>query len=650
MRKCTLHGTQKTSGTRLMCTQPAEFMSAVSCTNVLMSNEGFKVSSSIAYPIELFYAALLRSVYREVRKIETGNGVKMELRQNEQFLKKAYNKALLPCVLSVLSGNINILADGILVGQKLGTNALAAINFSLPVYLVLCIAGSFVVSGTAIRASDAIGKNQNEKAQSLYRMSIFWCTAISVIITIFGLLFLKPLSLLLCSDADVMPLVMEYSGVTLAGALPKILIYIPFWFLRLDGRNGQVTLMMTAMGVGNVVLDVLFLYALDMGVFGAALASVLSTAAACVLGFVKLCDKKSGFKFGFCVKAEGVKFSETAKAGSPSAANNLFQTLRVSVINALLLRYCGSETVAAFTAVNCICAFAESVTSGVPQAASAMLGIYSGEHDNESTRLLMKRQLKSGIPCALIFSAVIIFGADLISLAYGLNISLRFAFACLSLGIIPALVNCVLSGFYNVSGQNLRANSIIFLRVFLMPCASLFALLDLGHSPWLFLFLGEILTLILWFIATGISHKNRSRFLLLNNSLEKSGNVINFSVSGDAENICDASGRITDFCADNGMSPKQIMRISLALEEIMILITDKNEMAVEFDLRVYFLQGVIGIRIRYGGNDFNPLTYADNDEEYLGIRLIESICEQAIYQRTFGTNTVQIFVEGGGSA
>ncbi len=630
-----------------MCTQPAEFMSAVSCTNVLMSNEGFKVSSGIAYSIELFYAALLRSVYREVRKIETRNGVKMELRQNEQFLKKAYNKALLPCVLSVLSGNINILADGILVGQKLGTNALAAINFSLPVYLVLCIAGAFVVSGTAIRASDAIGKNQNEKAQSLYRMSIFWCTAISVIITIFGLLFLKPLSLLLCSDADVIPLVMEYSGVTLAGALPKILIYIPFWFLRLDGRNGQVTLMMTVMGVGNVVLDVLFLYALDMGVFGAALASVLSTAAACILGFVKLCDKKSGFKFGFCVKAEGVKFSETAKAGSPSAANNLFQTLRVSVINALLLSYCGSETVAAFTAVNCICAFAESVTSGVPQAASAMLGIYSGEHDNESTRLLMKRQFKSGIPCALIFSAVIIFGADLISLAYGLNISLRFAFACLSLGIIPALVNCVLSGFYNVSGQNLRANSIIFLRVFLMPCASLFALLHLGHSPWLFLFLGEILTLILWFIATGISHKNRSRFLLLNNSLEKSGNVINFSVSGDAENICDASGRITDFCADNGMSPKQIMRISLALEEIMILITDKNEMAVEFDLRVYSLQGVIGIRIRYGGNDFNPLSYADNDEEYLGIRLIESICEQAIYQRTFGTNTVQIFVEGG---
>ncbi|MDE7121029.1 MAG: hypothetical protein K2O42_02590, partial [Oscillospiraceae bacterium] len=127
----------------------------------------------------------------------------LELKQNEQFLRKAYNKALIPCILSVLSGNINILADGILVGQRLGTNALAAINFSLPVYLVLCIMGSFIVSGTAICASDAIGNNQIENAKKLYHMSIFWCTAVSVLITILGLLFLKPISIFLCSDENV---------------------------------------------------------------------------------------------------------------------------------------------------------------------------------------------------------------------------------------------------------------------------------------------------------------------------------------------------------------------------------------------------------------------------------------------------------------
>ena len=420
----------------------------------------------------------------------------VSLEQNEQFLKKAYGKALIPCILSILSGNINILADGILVGQRLGTDALAAINFSLPVYLVLCIAGSFIVSGTAICAAEAIGNHQSSKAQELYKMSVFWCVLISAVITAAGLLCIKPLAGLLCSQEEVSPLVMEYVGVTLAGTLPKILIYVPFWYLRLDGRNRQVTWMMLVMGVGNVLLDLLFLYVFDMGVFGAALASVAATALSCLLGFVWLCGKKSSFPLGMCVACKGISFVRIAKAGSPSASNNLFQTLRVMVVNILLLQSGGSELVAAFTAVNCISAFEESVTGGVPQAASAMLGIYSGEHDNQSARLLLARQIKSGIPYCLLFSAAILAGADLIADAYGLTKPLGFAFLCMSLGMIPALCNCILSGYYNVSGYVMWANAIIFLRTFVMPCASLFVLCRQSFIPWWFLFTGEILLVI----------------------------------------------------------------------------------------------------------------------------------------------------------
>lgn len=573
-----------------------------------------------------------------------------ELEQNEHFLKKAYNKALIPCMLSILSGNINILADGILVGQRLGTDALAAVNFSLPVYLVLCIAGSFLVSGTAICGADAIGKNKNEKAQKLYQMGIFWCVAISLMITAAGLLWLKPLAGFLCPEKQISPLVMIYSGVTIAGALPKILIYIPFWYLRLDGRNEQVTWMMLLMGGGNVLLDVLFLYVFDMGVFGAALASVLATAAACFLGFIRLCDKKSSFSFGICYASREVSFGAIAKAGSPSAFNNLFQTLRVTVINMLLLSYGGSEMVAAFTAVGCISAFSESVTAGVPQAASAMLGIYNGERDNKSARLLLVREVKSGVPYCLLFSLLILAGADLVAKGYGLSSSLKFPFFCLALGMIPALLNCILAGYYNVSGHVLWANAIILLRVFLMACCSLILVCHFGKNPWWFLFLGELFTLLIWLLAAGIYHcfyPQYSPFLLMDNELEQSGKVINFSVKGEAEEICEASSKITFFCEENGMLPKQVMRISLAMEEIMTLITTVNTSEkVEFDLRVYSLSEKIGIRIRYSGKEFNPLYYEAGEEEdmYMGIRLIENMVEHTMYYRTFGMNMVQIFI------
>ncbi|MCI8873025.1 MAG: hypothetical protein HFH51_09265 [Lachnospiraceae bacterium] len=587
----------------------------------------------------------------------------VSLEQNEQFLKKAYGKALIPCMLSILSGNINILADGILVGQRLGPDALAAINFSLPVYLVLCIVGSFLVSGTAICAAEAIGNNQSDKAQELYKLSVFWCVFISAVVTAAGLLCIKPLIGLLCFEEAVSPLVMEYVGVTLAGTLPKVLIYIPFWYLRLDGRNSQVTWMMLVMGAGNIILDVLFLYVFDMGVFGAALASVVATALSCLLGFLWLCDKKSSFSLGMSVICKDISFLYIAKAGSPSALNNLFQTLRVMVVNTLLLQHGGSGLVAAFTAVNCISAFEESVTSGVPQAASAMLGIYSGEHDNKSACLLLARQVKSGIPYCLLFSAVILVGADFIRDAYGLTDSLRFAFLCMSLGMIPALCNCILSGYYNVSGYVMWANAIIFLRTFVMPCASLFLLCRQSFSPWWFLFTGEILTLLVWFVATGVYqhfHKCCSRFLLMDHTLEETGRVINFSVQGKEEAICDASSKITVFCEENGMLPKQVMRVSLAMEEMMTLILSVNqEKNVEFDLRVYSLQGVIGIRIRYSGREFNPLCRTEGSGQmsddapgkeagdydlYMGIRMIEDMVEEAMYQRTFGMNTIQIYI------
>ena len=73
--------------------------------------------------------------------------------------------------------------------------------------------------------------------------------------------------------------------VTLIGSATKILIYIPFWFLRLDGRNRTVTAMLAVMGGLNILLDVVFLIGMNMGVFGAALASVIATALACILGF-----------------------------------------------------------------------------------------------------------------------------------------------------------------------------------------------------------------------------------------------------------------------------------------------------------------------------------------------------------------------------
>lgn len=493
-------------------------------------------------------------------------------------------------MLSIISGCANIIADGILVGQKIGVSGLSAINLCLPVYIVLCVIGSFFVSGAAISASNEIGKGNTDAAQKYYETGLTACIFFSVLMAIAGIFLTDTIAGLLCSDSEVAPMVKDYAAVTLIGAAPKILIYMPFWFLRLDGKNKTVITMMTVMGAGNIILDIILLFVLDMGVFGAALASVIATAAACILGLASQHMGKSTFRFRLSVPDKPSLLS-ILKAGTPAAMNNLMQMLRLLFVNSMLMADGGKEAVAVFSVVNGISAFGDAVTSDVP---------------------------------------------------------LYIPMLCLSLSIIPALWNCILIGYYNVSGRSALASFIVCLLVFVLTAASLWALSELGIVTWLFLPISELLTILVWLCITRVMvtrGENISRYLLVDTTLDKSGNAINFSVMNDNSEICGACERITDLCGINGMKPKQTMRVSLALEEIMTVITQENPQTdVNFDIRVFAIQEVIGIRIRYNRKDLDPLSYDPDDERYMGVSMIQNLCQQTIYRRVFGLNSLLILI------
>lgn len=576
----------------------------------------------------------------------------IQLIQNDSFLQKAYHTALVPGILSILSGCVNIIVDGMLVGHRIGAGGLAAVNFCVPVYLLLCIIGSFLVSGAAICCSKEIGKSRMDRAGLFYRTAGTTCVIASVVITVVGVLLVGPIAGFLCSDPEVLPMVRAYTFVTLAGAFPKIMIYVPFWFLRLDGKNKSAALMMAIMAAGNVALDILFLYVFHMGVGGAAAASVIATAAACVFGFARQQSGPGVFKIGFGWP-EKKDFRQMCAAGSPAALNNLFQALRLLCINSLLQSYGGSLLVAEFSVVNGISAFAEAVTVGVPQAGTAILGIYHGERDNESAGILLKLEARRGFWGCVLFGLCIVAGSGLIAGAYGLEISLRLPLLCLALSLFPALWNNILSTYYNVADRVRLSNMIIVMRVLVFAIIPLFLFLARGITPWLFLIAGEVLTVAAWFAVTGVMHRRnpmRSRFFLMDETLSKQGRVINFSIVSDPEKICGASERITSFCEENGMQAGQVIRISLALEEMLTLIAQVNEPSpVSFDIRVFAVQEEIGIRIRYDGKNYNPLTAAETADGadggmYMGIRMIQKLMEEVIYQNTFGMNTLLLLL------
>ena len=412
------------------------------------------------------------------------------LRQNTEFLHRTFRASIFPCMLSLLSVNINVFVDGILVGKRIGSDALAAITLSLPLYLMLCVVGSFLASGTAIPAAREIGKGNDELSQQFYRTCCMSMFVISLIITVVGLLLREPLVSFLCTEDNIRPYVMDYVVITIIGALPKIMIYIPFWYLRLDGKNNAVTAMMTVMTVGNILLDILLVYQFDMGVFGAGLASVIATAAAFLLGVFFLFSKSCTFRFRpYCLHT-WTDWKWIAQAGTPSALNNLFSTVRLLLINNILMGLGGGALVAVFTVVNGIAGFGECITLGVPQATSAMLGVFSGERDNGSSRLLVRLACVFGGIFSLVFLILCVILSTPIRLMYGLNESLLLPLLWLGLSIFPALLCSVLSNYYNMAGKNSWSNTIILSRTVVMTWLGLVLVSALNLSVFSFMLFG----------------------------------------------------------------------------------------------------------------------------------------------------------------
>ena len=579
------------------------------------------------------------------------------LAQNAAFIRGTYRKAVITGALSILSVNINVFVDGILLGRRIGPDALAAINLSLPVYLALCVAGSFLAAGTEIPAARAMGIGDGERRDAYFRTGLNISVLASLVITLIALALRRPLVSFLCPDEAPREYVMQYVVITLIGALPKIVIYIPFWYLRLDGKNADVTIMMTGMTIINIVLDILFVYSWDMGVFGAGLASVIATALACLYGLIRLFSTGSPYSW----RAEMVRSREEwrtiASAGFPSAFNNLCSTVRLLIINGLLMLNGGTAMVAVFTAVNGIWGFAECVTLGVPAAGGAMLGVFSGERDNGSCRLLLREEWKTGCIAGGFFLALCAALSGFISRMYGLSDNILIPLLWMALSVFPALLLNMLTTYYNMADLNRWANMLILLRVIVMTYAGLRLVFAVRFSPFAFLLIAELATLLLWWAATGLHHRQHpqdSRYLMTNLDNERNGRVLNFSVSEDPREIVSASERISEFCARNGMSVKITMRLEMSMEEVMMLIrqvnAEKGIQGLRFDLRAYSVQRVQGIRIRYNGIAFNPFAFSPGtnhieEDMYMGVRMIKKLVEVVHYQSAFGVNTLQIILK-----
>ena len=559
------------------------------------------------------------------------------MERRDYLLQNVYLKAVLPCMIAILGGTINVFVDGILIGQKMGDLGIAAVNQSLAVYLVMCTIGSLFAAGASAESAYALGQNDIKKAKQYFSLANEAAFVIGIVFAALGFLFSGKLAEMLGSEPT-KELIEIYIRIFFIGGIFKILLYIPYYYLRLVGKIKHSAFIMTMMTIINIILDYLFLFVLDMGIAGAAWASVIATIIACILSYYFLCSKNSIFSFE-PIKLDTKLLQSIFTSGSPMALNNLFSACRIIFLNAIMNMVGGSSIVTIFAITNNLNEFSICVQNGVPQTGCALLGVCNGENDNESVKKLLFLQIKTGIVISAVVSGIIILFSDYVGLLFGSRLDVRVAVIAWAISLIFATSNNVMNYYYYSIRQASMANLITFLRVFAVTVAVAWCLKDFGDLLWLFYPISEVITFVIWSLyGLYLAKKQNKSLLFLDENLGKSKN---FTVSCDSEEICNVSAGVSGFCEEIDLDMQQAMTLSLAIEELLMITAEKTlHHKGSMDLRILKTKTGALLRIRAEGDPFNPLKQDSEDMEYIGVQMIKNMAARVEYQSTLGLNTL----------
>ena len=192
-----------------------------------------------------------------------------------QPISRVIPKMAIPTIVAFLITSIYSLADTYFV-SSLGTNATAAVSVNASLDQLIMMTGSMLAMGANSYIARLLGEGEEKKASRVLSTAFFLAMAMGATLTLFGSIFMTPMVRLLGATPTCEAYAIDYATYVLMAAPFMASNFVMNQCLR---SEGSATLSMIGMGIGgilNILLDPIFIFALDMGVAGASLATAIS--------------------------------------------------------------------------------------------------------------------------------------------------------------------------------------------------------------------------------------------------------------------------------------------------------------------------------------------------------------------------------------
>ena len=326
----------------------------------------------------------------------------------------------LPTVVAQLINMLYNVVDRIYIGHmpEVGDLALTGIGVCMPVIMIVSAFAALVGSGGAPRASIFMGKRDTERAERTLGGCFGLQLIISALLTAVLLIWSEDLLLAFGASERTIPYAVDYMSVYAIGTIFVQLTLGMNAFITAQGFTKTSMLSVIVGAVTNIILDPIFIYALNMGVRGAALATILSQALSSLWIISFLCSKRSILRLKVKNLLPLPKIVLPCIAlGTATFIMQASESVIAVCFNASLLRYGGDIAVGAMTILTSVMQFAMLPAQGIAQGAQPILsynyGAGSTNRVKKTYRILLVTCL---IYSVTIFLAVMLFPKAFVSI------------------------------------------------------------------------------------------------------------------------------------------------------------------------------------------------------------------------------------------
>lgn len=410
----------------------------------------------------------------------------------------------MPTIISVVFMNLYSTVDGVFVARLVDTDALSAINITVPmIYLSSALGMMFGTGGNALVAKK-IGEGKQQEAREDFSLLMAVAFVFSIVLTVLCLIFLDPLCRFLGSDEALLPYCRSYM-------IPN-LISVPFSIFGMVFQMSFITvgkanfgLVLSVLGgVINIVLDWVFIAIFGWGISGAAIATGIGYSFPSIVGMIWFCVKRKQVLYVVKPKWRLKTILASCANGSSEMVSVMAFSVLSVMFNNILMRIAGSDGVASLTIIWYAQGLFGGLFRGYITGISSVVSYNLGKGDRDRLSKLFKISVATIGTVSLAVTAIsYIFGGAVVSVfAKGnqavYDMSLH-GFRIVAVSFIMMAFNVFSSGWFTALNDGKTSAILSFCRtlVFLVPPILILPKLLGLDGVWLSLNVGELMSVVM---------------------------------------------------------------------------------------------------------------------------------------------------------